>query len=129
MVMGDRVEEVDVVVVGGGPGGYSAAFRCADLGLETVIVDAGARLGGVIVGFLGVLLLFGVDLQGSLAELLGGLAVVLASVGYSVGGFWVKHRLRDAAPIGVVAAVMAASALELAIPAALTAPASVNAAT
>jgi dihydrolipoamide dehydrogenase len=35
-----------VAVVGGGPGGYSAAFRCADLGLETVVVDAGARLGG-----------------------------------------------------------------------------------
>jgi drug/metabolite transporter (DMT)-like permease len=87
----------------------------------------GARLGGVIVGFLGVVLLFGVDLQGSLAEVLGGLAVVLASVGYSVGGFWVKHRLRDADPIGVVAAVMAASALELAVPAALTAPGSVGA--
>jgi dihydrolipoamide dehydrogenase len=46
MVMGDLVREVDVAVVGGGPGGYSAAFRCAELGLETVIVDAGARLGG-----------------------------------------------------------------------------------
>ena len=46
MVMGDFVQEVDVVVVGGGPGGYSAAFRCADLGLETVVVDAAARLGG-----------------------------------------------------------------------------------
>ena len=47
MVMGDLVREVDVAVVGGGPGGYTAAFRCADLGLETVIVDAGKRLGGV----------------------------------------------------------------------------------
>jgi dihydrolipoamide dehydrogenase len=46
MVMGDLVREVDVVVVGGGPGGYSAAFRCAELGLETVIVDAAGRLGG-----------------------------------------------------------------------------------
>src|SRR5881409_2960946 len=46
MVMGDLVREVDVVVVGGGPGGYSAAFRCAELGLETVIVDAARRLGG-----------------------------------------------------------------------------------
>jgi dihydrolipoamide dehydrogenase len=44
--MGDRVVEVDVAVVGGGPGGYSAAFRCAELGLETVVVDAGKRLGG-----------------------------------------------------------------------------------
>jgi dihydrolipoamide dehydrogenase len=46
MVMGDLVNEVDVAVVGGGPGGYSAAFRCAELGLETVVVDAARRLGG-----------------------------------------------------------------------------------
>src|SRR3990172_2904091 len=46
MVMGDLVREVDVAVVGGGPGGYSAAFRCADLGLEAVVVDADKRLGG-----------------------------------------------------------------------------------
>jgi dihydrolipoyl dehydrogenase len=46
MVMGDLVREVDVVVVGGGPGGYSAAFRCADLGLETLIVDGDGHLGG-----------------------------------------------------------------------------------
>ena len=46
MVMGDLVIEVDVAVIGGGPGGYSAAFRCAELGLETVVVDAGKRLGG-----------------------------------------------------------------------------------
>src|SRR5213593_2718914 len=44
--MGDLVIEVDVAVVGGGPGGYSAAFHCAELGLETVVVDAGKRLGG-----------------------------------------------------------------------------------
>jgi dihydrolipoamide dehydrogenase len=46
MVMGDLVSDVDVAVVGGGPGGYSAAFRCAELGLEAVVVDAGKRLGG-----------------------------------------------------------------------------------
>jgi dihydrolipoamide dehydrogenase len=46
MVMGDTVNEVDVAVIGGGPGGYAAAFRCAELGLETVVVDAGKRLGG-----------------------------------------------------------------------------------
>ena len=46
MVMGDLVNEVDVVVIGGGPGGYAAAFRCAELGLETVIVDERGRLGG-----------------------------------------------------------------------------------
>jgi dihydrolipoamide dehydrogenase len=46
MVMGDLVTEVDVAVLGGGPGGYSAAFRCAELGLETVVIDEGHRLGG-----------------------------------------------------------------------------------
>ena len=46
MVMGDLVREVDVAVVGGGPGGYSAAFRCAELGLEVIVVDAQAQLGG-----------------------------------------------------------------------------------
>ena len=44
--MGDLVVEVDVAIVGGGPGGYSAAFRCAELGLEAVVIDAGKRLGG-----------------------------------------------------------------------------------
>src|SRR5437899_6270405 len=46
MVMGDLVREVDVAVVGGGPGGYTAAFRGAELGLETAVVDEGRRLGG-----------------------------------------------------------------------------------
>ena len=46
MVMGELVDEVDVAVVGGGPGGYSAAFRCAELGLEAVVIDADRRLGG-----------------------------------------------------------------------------------
>lgn len=36
-----------VVVLGAGPAGYSAAFRCADLGLETVIVERFETLGGV----------------------------------------------------------------------------------
>jgi len=36
-----------MLVLGGGPGGYSAAFRAADLGMETVIVERYATLGGV----------------------------------------------------------------------------------
>jgi dihydrolipoamide dehydrogenase len=39
--------ECDVVVLGAGPGGYSAAFRAADLGLRTVLVERYAALGGV----------------------------------------------------------------------------------
>ena len=39
--------ECDMLVLGAGPGGYSAAFRSADLGLKTVIVERYATLGGV----------------------------------------------------------------------------------
>ncbi|RKF20871.1 dihydrolipoyl dehydrogenase [Alginatibacterium sediminis] len=39
--------KTQVVVLGAGPAGYSAAFRAADLGLETVIVERYASLGGV----------------------------------------------------------------------------------
>ena len=39
--------ECDVLVLGAGPGGYSAAFRAADLGLKVVIVERYATLGGV----------------------------------------------------------------------------------
>ena len=39
--------DCDVLVLGGGPGGYSAAFRAADLGLNVVLVERYASLGGV----------------------------------------------------------------------------------
>ena len=39
--------DCDLLVLGGGPGGYSAAFRAADLGLKVVIVERYATLGGV----------------------------------------------------------------------------------
>ncbi len=39
--------KTQLVVIGAGPGGYSAAFRAADLGIETVLVDSRATLGGV----------------------------------------------------------------------------------
>jgi dihydrolipoamide dehydrogenase len=39
--------ECEVLVLGAGPGGYSAAFRSADLGMKTIIVERYASLGGV----------------------------------------------------------------------------------
>ena len=39
--------ECDLVVLGAGPGGYSAAFRAADLGMKVVLVERFATLGGV----------------------------------------------------------------------------------
>jgi drug/metabolite transporter (DMT)-like permease len=78
----------------------------------------GLRFVGIVSGFVGVVVLLGLDLGGSGDELLGGLAVVLAAFGYAVGGFLVKLRLGDLPPIGVAAWVMLASVVLLA-PAAL----------
>ncbi|HEV7480918.1 MAG TPA: biotin/lipoyl-containing protein, partial [Roseiarcus sp.] len=39
--------EADILVLGAGPGGYTAAFRAADLGQNVVLVDARPTLGGV----------------------------------------------------------------------------------
>ncbi|MBK9134090.1 MAG: dihydrolipoyl dehydrogenase [Betaproteobacteria bacterium] len=39
--------ECEMLVLGGGPGGYSAAFRAADLGMKTVLVERYGTLGGV----------------------------------------------------------------------------------
>ena len=47
MVMGEFTQETEVLVIGGGPGGYAAAFRAADLGLEVTMVDMEPRAGGV----------------------------------------------------------------------------------
>jgi dihydrolipoamide dehydrogenase len=43
----DGERRVPLVVIGGGPGGYTAAFRAADLGVETILVERYERLGGV----------------------------------------------------------------------------------
>jgi len=42
-----KERSTDLVVIGAGPGGYTAAFRAADLGLSVTLVDRGATLGGV----------------------------------------------------------------------------------
>jgi drug/metabolite transporter (DMT)-like permease len=84
----------------------------------------GARLFGIVLGIAGVVALFGVDLSGSGSAVLGGLAVVLAGLGYAVGGFLVKHRFSGVPAIGVAAWVMVASTILLLPAAALTAPSS-----
>ncbi len=46
MVVGQFSQEVDVLVIGGGPAGYTAAFRAAELGKNVAIVDPHESLGG-----------------------------------------------------------------------------------
>ncbi|MDY0002648.1 MAG: dihydrolipoyl dehydrogenase [Polyangia bacterium] len=47
MVMGTLEMETQVLVIGGGPGGYVAAIRAADLGKEVVLIEERPSLGGV----------------------------------------------------------------------------------
>lgn len=47
MVVGEFTQDTDLLVIGGGPGGYHAAFRAASQGIQTTIVEAMPKLGGV----------------------------------------------------------------------------------
>ena len=78
----------------------------------------GIAAAGVVVGIVGVGLLFGFDLSGDGEALLGGLMVLLAALGYAVGGLFLKHRLRDVPALGLAAATMIVATLTL-LPAAL----------
>ncbi len=44
--MPEGTHKTDLLVIGGGPGGYAAAFRSADLGIPVTLVEADDRLGG-----------------------------------------------------------------------------------
>jgi dihydrolipoamide dehydrogenase len=47
MVMGSLAQETEVAIIGGGPGGYVAAIRAADLGKEVTLIEQREQLGGV----------------------------------------------------------------------------------
>ncbi len=47
MVMGDMELTTELLIIGSGPGGYAAAFRAADLGLDVALVDPRPKPGGV----------------------------------------------------------------------------------
>jgi len=46
MVMGEFTQETELLIIGSGPGGYAAAFRAADLGMEVIMVDVAPKPGG-----------------------------------------------------------------------------------
>ncbi len=47
MVVGEMTYDTDLVVIGGGPGGYTAAIHAADLGLDVILVESNQKMGGV----------------------------------------------------------------------------------
>jgi drug/metabolite transporter (DMT)-like permease len=94
--------------------------------IMAIWIDSSERLHprgvvGVAIGIVGVALLLGVDIGGSGAALAGGLMVVLASVGYAIGGFALKKYFTGQQPLALVASTMTASAI-LTLPLALLDP-------
>jgi drug/metabolite transporter (DMT)-like permease len=85
----------------------------------------GIAAAGVVVGILGVALLFGVDLSGDAQALAGGLMVLLASLGYAIGGFYLKHRLRGIPAVAIAGSTMVVGTLVLAVPALFALPSQV----
>ena len=73
----------------------------------------GVGLVGIGIGIVGVALLFGVDLGGDSEAVLGGLALLLAGLGYAIGAIVAKRKLKEVPPIGVAASIMSLSALML----------------
>jgi drug/metabolite transporter (DMT)-like permease len=71
----------------------------------------GASLLGLVVGIVGVALLFGVDLSGDRQELLGGVMILVASLSYAVAGFVAKRRFTGVPPEGIAASTMVVSAV------------------
>ncbi len=68
-------------------------------------------LTGVGIGIAGVALLLGVDAGGGSAALVGGLMVVLASLGYALGAWYLKRNLGAAEPLGVLAGTLTTASL------------------
>src|SRR6185295_19428124 len=46
MVVGEMVQETQLVVLGAGPGGYTAALRAAELGIKVMLVESSPKPGG-----------------------------------------------------------------------------------
>ena len=80
---------------------------------------------GIVLGMLGITLLFGVDLSGTTETLLAGGGILLAAFGYAVGSIIAKRRLSEVPPVGIATATIGLGALWLVPVAPFTAPASV----
>lgn len=92
----------------------SAPIFTAALGMTAYAAaerPAPAALAGIVVGMVGVALLFGVDLSGSGQALAGGAMVLLAGLGYAIGSIELRRRLGSFDPAAVAASTMSISAL------------------
>jgi drug/metabolite transporter (DMT)-like permease len=77
---------------------------------------------GIVLGLLGLVLLFGIDLRGGRLALLGGALVLAAAVCYAAGAIMIHRRHADAQPLGVATSAMLFNTAALAVPTVLTLP-------
>lgn len=84
----------------------------------------GRRLAGLLVGFVGVVTLVGLDLATGSGELFGLAAVSVAAIGYSVGAIILKRHLSDLDPIAAMGASLTIAGVALTPLAAATLPGS-----
>jgi drug/metabolite transporter (DMT)-like permease len=82
---------------------------------------SGTRLGGLLLGLTGVVVLVGIDVAGHGDELLGALAILFSAFCYAVGPMLLKRHLADLDPRATMGAALAVAALVL-TPAAVFAP-------
>jgi drug/metabolite transporter (DMT)-like permease len=73
----------------------------------------GRRLGGLVIGFAGVIALVGLDVAGRTDELLGALAVLLAALGYAAGPMILRRHLADLDARATMGACLAIAAVLL----------------
>jgi drug/metabolite transporter (DMT)-like permease len=83
---------------------------------------SGTRGFGLLLGFVGVIALLGLDVDGSTAALVGALAVLGAAVCYAAGGWMIGAKLGGVDPVGAVTASFGVAALVLAPAALVDAP-------
>jgi drug/metabolite transporter (DMT)-like permease len=74
----------------------------------------GRGLAGLAVGFVGVVLLCGLELSGSGDTVLGGALLLLGALSYALGGFLGKNRMRGMAPVGAITGAMVGGSIALA---------------
>lgn len=77
---------------------------------------------GIAIGFVGLVLLFGVELRGGRLALLGGALVVVAALCYAAGAIMIHRRHATAPPLGVATSAMLVTSAAMITPATLTLP-------
>lgn len=96
--------------------------------LLAVRYDRGERprgwrgMAGIMLGFIGLVLLFGVDLRGGRGVLFGGVLVLVAALCYAAGAIMIHRRHADAPPLGVATSAMLVTSGVMAVPAMFVVP-------